>query len=74
MRSMEKALVGLAALALACCSVALGGPLALNLDGGNGTSQVDQYAGTSGSGWDTAWAARIYNPGITGTMTATVKW
>src|SRR5262245_47588858 len=39
------------------------------INNGNGTSSVDQYAGTSGSGWDSSWQVRNSNSTFT---TATV--
>lgn len=38
--------------------------LTLNFAGGNGTTQVDQFSGTSGSGWNSAWSATFHS-GIT---------
>ena len=72
MRAIHRTVAMLAALAFGCWTAAHGGPIPLDFDDGNGTSQVDQYAGTSGSGWDTPWALRKYSPDPTGTMTATV--
>jgi hypothetical protein len=39
-------------LAISCASAQV---LTLDFAGGNGTTTVDQYTGTSGSGWNTAW-------------------
>src|SRR5947207_835378 len=34
-----------------------------NFTDGNGTASVDRYVGTSGSGWNSAWAANPSNSG-----------
>lgn len=46
--------------------------LTLTFANGNGTSSVDQYTGTSGSGWNAAWSSAVTSSSsFTGTVTNT---
>lgn len=55
-------------------TIAMAGPVPLGFDDGNGTSQVDQYQGTAGDGWSTAWGANMSDPpgGLTGSISGNV--
>jgi hypothetical protein len=47
----------LTALSLGTAGFSNAATVSAGFDGGNGTVSPDQYAGTSGAGWDTAWGA-----------------
>lgn len=43
--------------------------LPLDFSGGSGTSSVDQYTGTAGAGWSTAWSATFHSGVTNGSAT-----
>lgn len=47
------------AVLVALASTASASVLTLDFANGNGTSSVDQYTGTTGSGWNTAWGVAL---------------